>query len=138
MKSIVILLLLSIFINGNLFAQHYTEEVDYYQRSNRQKTISLAFGIAGGALFTAGFIVYLREGNPYYNSNYASQNSNKGQMLAYVGGALMVVAIPFQIMSNSNRKRAMSVGLMDMRVPVLQQQNIVRTFTPSIGLKIGL
>lgn len=137
--TITAILMLSIF-TLHAYGQHnYTEERDYYlQKSQKQKKTSLILGIAGGAVFSAGLIIYFAEGNNDHNANYSTQSSNTGQNIAYAGGAIMIAAIPFQIASGNNKKKAMSVGLSDMRLPALHQNNLVKTFTPSVSLKIGL
>ena len=144
MKKIIPLIMLLLIISNLSFSQklHSAEpqtREDYLLKSQKQKRISLAVGIPGAVILSVGSILYLSEfdnGLPG-GTNYNANKSNTGEALMYIGGGIILAAIPFQIASRINRKKAMAITFKNQRTPNVSQNHIVSKFNPSVNLAIN-
>lgn len=115
-------------------------KVDYLQKSKKQSTIALAFGIPGVALFTIGGIMFMSEFEDGLTpgSDYDEKKVKTGEALMIAGAGLAVVAIPFQLASRKNKKLAMTIGLKTESQQQLQKRSLFVKSFPSLALKLSL
>ena len=116
-------------------------QTDYLKKSKKQSTIALTTGIPGCILLIVGGIMYmsefgdgLRPGEPDYDESTAKT----GKVLMIAGGAIIAVAIPFQLAARKNKKLAMTMGLRYKPIGSSHNSSFTAKYIPSLGLKINL
>ena len=143
MKKIIICCLMLIIANATFSQQTKSSmpltKQDYLQKSkNQKKTACILLG-GGGALMITGIIIPkgdITHIDPAGGKSY--KNDGIKSVFTQTGALAMLGSIPFFIASGKNKRRAISVSLMNE--PVLQpiKNGFVYHPLPSLDLKISL
>ena len=111
----------------------------YLVQSKIQQKIATVSGITGAVAFTVGLFIGLSEfGKGWSRGSHSNANKAKtGEMIMYIGGGMILAAIPLQIASNMNKKKAMTIAFKNQRIQYLIQNHIVSYLNPSLNLTIS-
>lgn len=139
MKSICLVLMLTISVH--IVGQQTTPVVntDYLQKSKNQKTAAWVMLIGGTVATTIGFGVAVAGGpDCAFGVPDCGKDQTLSDVLAISGSAAMLGSIPLFIAAGRNKKKAMSVSLRGQPAPWIIKNNLTYKTVPSITLKIGL
>ncbi len=138
MKSISLLLMLT--ISTNLFSQQTiaAKNADYLKKSKNQKKVAWIM-LGGGTTFVlTGMIIPHGEvvhagflGDDYKNDGIRSSFQSTGIIF-------MLASIPFFIASSKNKKKAASVSINNEKIQTLQKGSFAYKFVPAVRLTIRL
>ena len=138
MKSISLLLMLT--ISTNLFSQQTiaAKNADYLKKSKNQKKVAWIM-LGGGTTFVlTGMIIPHGEvvhagflGDDYKNDGIRSSFQSTGIIF-------MLASIPFFIASSKNKKKAASVSINNEKIQTLQKTSFAYKFVPAVRLTIRL
>jgi hypothetical protein len=140
------LLLFCLLLPSLVLAQHINTasgdtliKEELLQKMKRQKTIALATGITGVVLALTGSIMFLSqfgEGLTAGSTSYNENTSKTGETLAYIGGGLMVVSVPFSLAYRRNKKVLASLSLQHKMSPLLNGNPLARHLLPAVSLRL--
>ena len=138
MKSISLLLMLT--ISTSLFSQqtNSAKNADYLKKSKNQKKVAWIM-LGGGTTFVlTGMIIPHGEvvhagflGDDYKNDGIRSSFQSTGIIF-------MLASIPFFIASSKNKKKAASVSINNEKIKTLQKTSFAYKFVPAVRLTIRL
>ncbi len=138
MKSISLLLMLT--ISTSLFSQqtNSAKNADYLKKSKNQKKVAWIM-LGGGTTFVlTGMIIPHGEvvhagflGDDYKNDGIRSSFQSTGIIF-------MLASIPFFIASSKNKKKAASVSINNEKIQTLQKGSFAYKFVPAVRLTIRL
>ncbi len=138
MKSITLLLMMT--ISTNLFSQQTiaAKNADYLKKSKNQKKVAWIM-LGGGTTFVlTGMIIPHGEvvhagflGDDYKNDGIRSSFQSTGIIF-------MLASIPFFIASSKNKKKAASVSINNEKIQTLQKGSFAYKFVPAVRLTIRL
>jgi|ERR1035437_2685111 hypothetical protein len=108
-----------------LNAKHNIEADLLLKKSKKQKNIAVRTLVGGAAITIAGLIFLSGE-----------ENKEGGAIMVIGGSGLMLISVPYFILSGNNKKKA-NLQLMHERV-IFNSQSNLKTHLISLGVKINL
>lgn len=110
---------------------------DYLKKSKSQKTI--AWILAGVGVTSVIISIATVDGTEIFSSIAGNDKPiNRFGALFFGGSAVALSSIPLFIISDKNKRKAMSLSFKMEQVPQLQIASLVNKPTPSVSLKISL
>lgn len=133
--TVVILL---ITING--FSQS-AEKTNYLQKSKNQKTAAFILLGVGAALDIGGIIATVSNANKEIDYVFSTQSSSSvshgTEYALYIAGtACLMGSLTLFIVSKSNKRKALSVGIDTQQFHLLKKSNLYAVYYPTVTLKI--
>ena len=133
--SLIILMAVSIHLTAQSNKTNLSKQ-DYLAISKQQNKVAMITVIGGGVILTTGIIMMLSEFNASKNSN--GNTGRTGEIMAYTGGGLMLIGLPFSYASERNKKKAKSMAIQLMQNPSLSNAVVINRPVIGFSLKMPL
>lgn len=139
MKKFIILSAASLLISLNCTSQ-VTEKTDYLQKSKNQKTAAFVLLGVGAALDIGGIIATISNANKELDNLFLenSVNHTTEYVLYAAGTACLAGSLTLFILSKSNKKKAVSLGIDTRQFQQLKKGDIHAVNYPALTMKIKL
>jgi hypothetical protein len=117
---------------------------DYLKKSKQQKTAAWVLLGVGTTLGGIGTFMFLKEaakvplaiiplpGQPQPDE----AKVNGGGILMLLGGAAVITSVPLFVAAGKNKTKAAVISFKNVPIQVLQKNNFVNTYTPSVNVTI--
>lgn len=137
MKKFIILSAASLLISLNCTSQ-VTEKTDYLQKSKNQKTAAFVLLGVGAALDIGGIIATISNANKELDNLFLenSVNHTTEYVLYAAGTACLAGSLTLFILSKSNKKKAVSLGLDLQQLKQLNKGSLYTVSYPALSMKI--
>ena len=126
---------------GQLKSNSSQTDATYYQQKSRtQHRIAVGAVLAGGAMATAGVIIFFSKWDDDWFSRSSSTEKayNTADVLGYSGCALMLTSVVLARAARRNKKIATSLSMSTSKVPQLQGGALVQQSVPSLTVTFQL
>lgn len=141
MKKAFFTVVAILFFAINCFSQS-AEKTDYLQKSKNQKTAAFVLLGLGAALDIGGIIATFSNANKEVDNIIGPQTTsvNHGAEYAlYIAGtACLAGSLTLFILSKSNKKKALSLGIDTQQFQQLRKSNLYAVNYPALTMKIRL
>jgi hypothetical protein len=121
----------------NCFGQSVTK-TDYLKKSKNQKTAAFVLLGVGAALDIGGIIATISNANKEIDNLFSENSVNHGTEYAlYIAGtASLLGSLPLFIVSKSNKKKALSLGINTQQFHQLKKSSLYAVNYPTLSVKI--